>query len=767
MAEKLSMKGNSLDQYEDHIDARMQDSKASKQMWQEGEYTVVRGNARTAPGCHDNCGVLMYVKDGKLEKVEGDPENPYNQGRLCPRCLAVTEMVYHKDRLMYPMKRAKEDRGKDKWERITWEEAYEIIHTEIKKSVDKYGPESFALLKGTGRELNGYYQRMSESIGSPNNMLGFLSGFSCYAPRAFSTGLKMGSMFECDYSQFFVDRYDDPRWKHPEVIIIWGNNPLVANSDGTLGHWVVECMKRGSKLITIDPVLTWLASRSEHFIQVRPGTDTALAMAMANVIISEDLYDHDFVENWCVGFEEYAERVKGMSPERAAEICGVDPEVIYQAARMYGKAECAATQWGVALDHTPEGFITGMAVIDLIMLTGNIDKPGSNLVGKPCFGLVQTWTAAKPAYGEAVIGPEDYAKQMNHKYPALQAMGIPSPDMVVDAMITGEPYPIKSAIHFQNNALANCSADPMKCQKGLESLDFVASIDVFMTPTIMACSDVVLPGASFAEKNGLSGHQPYYLGAINRSIEPLGECKTDLDIINDISKLFAPEQNPWECDMDIYNMLLKNVQLDFDGMKERVWAYPLHEYYKYEKGLIRADGQPGFKTTTGKCEFRCDYMELFDLDPLVYYKEPPESPISRPDLAEKYPLVLTSGARKWGFFHSEHRQLPSMRRLHKDPEFLINPKTAKKFGIEDGAWAILENSHGSCKQKARFNPGIREDTISADHGWWFPERGPEDGFYGLYDSNINCLIPLVPGDSGFGSNYKSVLCTVKPIEDRS
>ena len=186
------------------------DPTGRKWTWEEDGYTVIRSNARSGPGCHDNCGILMYVKDGVLEKIEGDPENPYNQGRLCPRCLAFKEMLYHKDRLKYPMKRAREDRGKNTFERISWEEAYDIIEREMKKVIDQYGPEAIWVTQGTGRDINGYGPLMAQYFGTPNYGTGFLSGQACYAPRMFSTALKAGGLFICDYSQYFADRYDNP-----------------------------------------------------------------------------------------------------------------------------------------------------------------------------------------------------------------------------------------------------------------------------------------------------------------------------------------------------------------------------------------------------------------------------------------------------------------------------------------------------------------------------------------------------------------------------
>ena len=294
--------------------------------WQDGEYTVTRTTAWSGPGCHDGCGVLYYTKDGKLEKVEGDPENPFNQGTLCMRCLEMPEFVNNPTRLGHPMKRAGE-RGENKWEQISWDEALDIIEEKVRAIWKDYGPESIVCHIGTGRDNCDQIPYLAHAaFGTPNFSMGYLAGDSCFCPRSASMASMNGDFMIADMSQQFEYRYDEERteWRCPEVIVNWGCNAVVSNSDNFFGHWIVDCMQRGSKMITIDPSLTWLASRSEVWLRVRPGTDAALAMAMANVLIEEDLYDHDFVERWTYGFEEFAEVVKEWTPEKAAEVCWVD-----------------------------------------------------------------------------------------------------------------------------------------------------------------------------------------------------------------------------------------------------------------------------------------------------------------------------------------------------------------------------------------------------------------------------------------------------------
>lgn len=743
------------------------DPSGRKWTWEEDGYTVVRGSARTGPGCHDNCGVLMYIKDGMLEKIEGDESNPYNQGRLCPRCLAVKEILYHEDRLRYPLVRNKADRGKNTFRRATWDEAYEIIVREYKAVIEKYGTKAIYVTQGTGRDINGYGPLMAQYLGSPNYGMGFLSGDACYAPRMFSTGLKSGGLFVCDYSQFMPDRYDDPRWMPPEYALIWGNNPIVANSDGLLGHWIVECMKRGTKLIVIDPKLTWMAGKADIWLQVRPGTDAALALGLSREIIAQDLQDKEFIDKWCYGFDEFKGAVEPYTIEKTAEICGVNPDLVREAARKIGESDRVCLQWGVAMDHTSEGFITGMACFDLMALTGNYEKPGTMLAANPCFGVAQTWLPA-PGFWDGVCPPVANPDEiMDGGYGALKAMHSISPDQILTAMETGEPYPIKAMWIQTNNPITCMGAEPQRILPALQSMDFNVVVDLVMTPTALACADVLLPAACFPERPGLAGHQPYALSAIAQAIEPLGECKSDQQIIYEVGDLFiGRDEHMWEGDEGFYDYILRDTGFTYESLRERTWAYPPFEYMKHEKGLLRPDGKPGFNTSTGRYNFLSPEMGFFGYPQLAYFEEPPESPVSAPELAEKYPLVLTTGARQWALFHSEHRQCPSLRRIHPMPTVMIHPKTAAKYGIADGDWVKLENQFGSCKQIACVSERIREDTVSADHAWWFPERDPDDGtLFGTLECNINCLLPMRPGSTGLGNSYKSQLCSIAKCEE--
>ena len=304
----------------------------------EKDYSV-RTCAWSAPGCHPTgCGLIMHVKDGKLVEVEGDPDHPVSQGRVCVRCLSLPEVIYHPDRILYPMKRAGK-KGENKWERITWDEAYDIIVEKVRYYQENYGLTSIAMMGGTGREATFYFPALSYAVLQTPNNVGVLSGLSCYGPRCAVTEYVLGAGYpEIDYAAYFPDRYDNPEFQLPEYIMIWGKSPLESNADGFFGHAIIDMMKRGTKIIAVDPRVTWLTSRAEYHLQIRPGTDAALALGMLNVIINEDLYDHEFVEKWTFGLDKLAERVQEYPPKKVADICWIKEETLVNAARAFAKA---------------------------------------------------------------------------------------------------------------------------------------------------------------------------------------------------------------------------------------------------------------------------------------------------------------------------------------------------------------------------------------------------------------------------------------------
>lgn len=724
---------------------------------------VTRGCAWSAPGCHLGCGILMYTDDeGRLVKVEGDPENPFNQGRLCVRCLDLPEVVYSPDRILHPLKRAREDRGKDKWEPIGWDEALDEIAGKILAAKEEYGPESVAFYSGTGRDIGQYITRLCWGFNSPNFVF-LMSGQSCYSPRVAGCFSTSGSFWVGDYSQQFPDRYDNPDWKRPDLIVIWGNNPIVSNSDGLYGHWVVDCLKMGSRAIVVDPRMIWLASKAEHYLQIRPGTDGALALGIVNYLIENDLYDHEFVSLWCYGFDELAERAKEYPLDEVAKITDLPAEDIVAVARAIAASDAVTLQWGVAIDQIKETIPTAQAVLAIFEITGNIGKPGTMQQPASILNYAAGW-------GSEFLVPEQEAKRIGQDEHPLIKMGFQEcvTDDYIKCLETGKPYPIKVAWMQTTNPLACTGVDAKRTLDAHMNIETIVYVDLFMTPTSMALADYFLPACTYAERNGLRvGDGAQRAETINKAIEPLGESRSDMQICLDIGKRISPEAWPWDTVEDMYSDILAETGHTFEEMQELAPGYPPFEYHMHEKGLLRADGNVGFDTATGRIELWCSMYNNLGLDPLPSYEEPVPSPLSTPELCEEYPLVLTTGARLWGMFHSEHRQIPRMRALHPEPLVYVNPKTAADFGVKDGDWVWVENHLGRCKRVVKETPIVNERTASTDHAWWHPEAPGEleAGLYDLWDLTVENLLPYDCGKTGFGANYKNTICKIYRVAE--
>jgi anaerobic selenocysteine-containing dehydrogenase len=725
------------------------------------------------PGCHGGCGQKLYVKDGRLIKVEGDEDHPWNQGRSCPRVLAMTQYTYHPDRITYPLKRAGK-RGEGKFERISWDEAFDTCENRMKEIRDKYGAESVIFAQGTGRDIGGPITLLTYSFGSPNWCQLGLSGHSCYTPRLAAMKATMGDYAVADCSQFLARRYDDPEWEVPEVIIVWGTNPTATCPDGFYGYWIVDCMKRGSKIISVDPRHTWMTTRSEYHLQLRPGTGGALALGMLNVIINENLYDKEFVKKYTFGFDELKKRVQEYPPGRMADITEVPEKLIVGAARLYATSRPAAIHWGLAVDMEPESTSVAQAIAHLWSITGNIDIPGGQVIARPSHGVTAypfTTKELMDLYGEELI------KRLNEKrigadaYPMVKGFrGWAHPDMAIDQIYTGKPYPIKGIWIQTANILGGQAARAGLHYEAMKKLEFIAVVDLFHNPTTMALADIVLPAATFAEKNSIRAWWAP-LDIIAKRVQ-VGECKSDWEINFEMAKRFNPEGlKKWDTVIDLFNDRLSAAGLTFEELKEKGgWVMPPEgpskPYRRHERALLRSDGKAGFNTETGKVELWSKDYERWGLDPLPLYVEPPQSPVSTPELYEKYPLIMITGARSHVFFHSEHRMIPWLREKEPDPLVEIHPDTAKTYGIYDGEWIYIENDMGRVKRKVKFTPVVKPNHIQTLHGWWMPEmKGPEPDLFGFWDYQINHLIPGPQNcKSGFGGGqYKRTLVRLAKI----
>ncbi len=724
-------------------------------------------------GCHGGCGQKLFVEDGKVVRVEGDENNPWNQGRSCPRVLALKQYMYHPDRITTPLRRVGA-RGEGKFEPISWDEAFDLCESRLKEIRDKHGAESVVFVQGTGRDIGGPITLLCYSFGSPNWVQLGLSGHSCYTPRLGAMKTVMGDFAVADCSQFLEKRYDDPAWTPPEVIITWGQNPTMGCPDGFYGFWVVDCMKRGTKIITVDPRNTWMTGRSAHHLQLRPGTDGALALGMLNVIINEGLYDKDFVAKWVQGFDELKARVQEYPVDKVAAITEVPASEIVAAARLFAKAKQAAVHWGVPVDMCPDSTAVAHAITCLSVLTGNIDIPGGQVIARPAYGVTSYPFSTEELvklYGVDLIKRLNEKRIGADKYPMVKNFrGWGQPDMTIDQIDSGKPYPIKAAWIQTANVIGGQAARAGFHYEAMKKLDFVVAVDLFHNPTTMALADVILPAATFPEKDSIrSWWAPLVI--MTKRVQ-VGECKSDWEINFELAKRFNPEgMKQWDTLEDLFNTRLASTGLTVaDITRDGGWKMPVDgpskPYRRHERGLLRQDGKPGFATASGKIEVYNETYKSWGMDPLPFYTEPPQSAVSTPELFKKYPLVMITGARSQLYFHAEHRQIPWLREKMPDPTVEIHPDTAKAYGIYDGEWVWLENDMGRVKRKAEISRKVKPHHVHTMHGWWLPELdGKEPSLFGVWDYQINKIIPGPQcSTSGFGGGqYKTTLCTLRKM----
>ncbi|MGI6033839.1 MAG: molybdopterin-dependent oxidoreductase [Coriobacteriales bacterium] len=759
--------------------------------WKEGEYTVTRTYHYSPPGCHTSCGILLYTdKDGKVVKVEGDPLDPCANGKLCIKCLTLPESINNDDRLKYPMKRVGK-RGENKWERISWDEALDTVENKVREIWKTDGGNAIITVHGTGRNINWQLPLLGQAVfRTPNVGVIAFTGFACYLPRTVGSIAPFGDFTLADASQTHPDRYLNEDWRPPEVLLVWGNEPLASNADGYLGHWLLMCAKMGTKIVSIDPRLTWWGTHAEYWLQIRPGTDAALACAMLNVIITEDLYDHDFVEKWCYGFDELAESVKDQTPEWAAEICDLDAEDIRAVARLYANAKPGCIQWGLAFDQQLSAMSLCLAACQLMAICGNVDVPGGNVLVHNAFEC-----NAGYATGEEWVPAEWKKKKLSNEY-ALEIehsnfIANASSDAMIQACETGYPYPIKMIWIESSNALACAGMDAPRAMHAMQNVPFIVDADPYMTPTAMALADMVLPVAMSAERNSartwwtpvrtMKAVSQYYearseeqiIVALGRRLNPefFKDIKTDVDLVNwylhDGTGSLTASKEVAEQGGAVVEGKTKLKESFDEIVAEGGYKYDEFNdtYNKAEKGMIRPDGSVGYGTPSGRLELTPMAFKAWGLSTTPYHIEPAESPVSTPELMDEYPLILTCGGRSFEFFHSEHRQLPTMRELHPEPLCMVNPKTAEKYGVRDGEWMWIENDHGRFRQKCKVTSRVNERTVHAEHGWWFPETDPEE-LYRTFDANPNnCTKMLEIGPGGVGSSIKCMICKIYPYKE--
>jgi anaerobic selenocysteine-containing dehydrogenase len=523
-----------------------------------------------------------------------------------------------------------------------------------------------------------------------------------------------------------------------DCVILWGHNPDA--SEPPLAARLYKAVDKGLRLIVIDPKRIPLAKKGVY-VQIRPGTDAALALGMMNVIVSEGLYDKKFVEKFTLGFETLVEHVKAYSPERVAAICGVRAEQVVEISRLFAGAKGASIIQGInALDQHINGFQTSRALAMLQAITGNYDRPGAWAVNP----FMRLTDLRLPVEGEP-IGAEEYPmfrRLWDMTAPYGQQMLVP------EVLLTGKPYPIKALIVSGGNPAASWP-DSAKLREAFGRLDLMVVMDLFMTDTAKM-ADIVLPACSSLEMTGLAynygltGGMPFVMLS-PKIIDPPGECWPDWRFYTELGRRMGySEYFPWSTDEEVCDHFLKASRVTLQQLKDN----PGGVWYGERCYNIEAKGQ--VRTPSKKIELYSQTLADAGYDPIPVHKEPTQSKVSRPELAEEYPLILNTGARTVEYTHWQLKNIRELRELAPDPVAELNPATAGEYKVRDGEWIVIETRKGSIKVKASSTLDMMPGVINVLHGW-------------SGDQNQNLLTQSEPRDPVTGyPELRAIACRIRP-----
>jgi anaerobic selenocysteine-containing dehydrogenase len=674
---------------------------------------------------HGGCALLVAAQSNRIVEVKGDPEGFLNRGYICPKGMAAADRLTHPDRLTYPMKRAGE-RGRGQWERISWKEAIDRVRTGLSKIRDKEGAKSVAFVQGMpkGLELFGLV-RLANLFGSPN-VVGVQD--VCHVPR------EVSGLHTCGFYPV-VDLH-----RPGKLLVLWGSNPASTNEEGQICSLLFQALKGGTELMVVDPKRTHLAERAKYFLQLRPGTDHALALAFLNVIIKEELFNREFVEMWTSGFDELAEHVRAFTPERMGEVTWLEPKLIRETARFYAHTHPAAIQWGNPLEQHIHAFDAVRALLCLMALCGNLDVEGGNIQSN------EPEILSLAGFVRSDLLPSKRKEMVHAFYGTIPRMMTVPPAYFRKAVLEGMPYPIKGAYIQGTNPLLTY-ADSRKTFETLMKLDFLAVSEIFLTPTA-ALADVVLPAATTFEFNDIGhyglGHG--YLLARPKVVDPPGECWPDLQIINELGKVLTPPEHWPGHYEELLEQVLRPSGLTFAEFAETGYLKGEERYRKYRS--------QGFKTATGKIELSLSRAKTFRLPSLPQFNGLPE------EADPEYPLVLTSCKSRY-YLHSSYRWVERLRTRRPHPKTEIHPETARARNIQEGDEVLIETRHGAVTQVAHLTDRVHPQVVLSAYGWWFPEAGAER----LFDwqrSNFNMLTSVEKLGKAFGTpNLKGIGCRIR------
>ncbi len=670
--------------------------------------------------CPDTCAMLVEVEDGRAVRVSGDPDHPTTRGFLCTKVSRYLERVYSPDRLLYPMRRAGE-KGEGRFERITWDEALDSIAAkfgEIARSED--GPEAILPYSygGTLGVVNGasmdrrFFHRLGASL---------LARTICSTTGNEALTYTVGGRIGTDMENFHEAR----------LIVLWGTNILASNIH--LWPEIKAALENGSRLIGIDPYRNRTLDHCHQFIQLKPGTDAAFALAVINVIAGEGLHDGDYIEKHTVGFDELRNRAAEYPPSRAASICGVTEAEVIGFAREYANTRPAVIRVNYGLQRHAGGGMAVRAISCLPAVTGSWRDPAGGL-------LLSTGGMFK--LNETALQMPDLIRGAPRTV-NMTRLG--------EALLEATP-PVR-AMYVYNSNPAAIAPDQAKVIQGLKRSDlFTVVHEQFQTDTA-DYADILLPATTQLEhRDAVRPYGHYYLVYNEPAVAPLGEAKPNWEVFSLLAKRMGFDDACFDdTDEDLIRQALSSnhaflSDITLEKLKRDGWA----RLRLPDKYAPFSDG--GFETPSGKCEFYSERMARDGMDPLPDYVAPRESPDSAPELAAMFPIQLIS-AKATTFLNSSFSHLPSFLKAERTPTIELNREDALSRSVEDGDAVRVWNARGECILIARISDRVKPGVAFAPSTWW--NKLSPDG----KNVNVTCSQELT--DIGAGATFYDNLVQVE------
>ncbi|MCX6037874.1 MAG: molybdopterin-dependent oxidoreductase [Chloroflexi bacterium] len=648
--------------------------------------------------CVWRCGVLAKVEDGRVVKLEGNPDHPHSKGNLCPRGQSGLMNTYDPDRVLSPLVRVGK-RGEGLFRKTSWDEALDIVATNMLKIKEKYGPEAM-VFSSTHNLSQPLFENLLYAFGSPN-----------YGTQRSLCFNAMITAFSLTYGVEEPSRkYDDV-----EFILMVGRNMMEAISTSETSE-LSHAIDRGAKFVYLDPRYTKTASKATEWIPIRPGTDSAFLLAMINVIVSNELADCEFVKKYVVGCDGIKTAMQGYTPEWAEEITGVPATTIERIAREYAAAKHnALAHPGWRTSNFINSFQTERAIATLNALSGNVLTPGGCLSAEMAAEGAGLGAPPQPPY------PRVSALRLDGvpwKYP-LVSLKLGVFQELRDTILTGEPYQAHGWFISRQNPILSLP-DRAKTLEAFGKMDFITTIDIIMNDTAWF-SDVVLPETSYLERYDPLlpvGDKAFIRQPV---VEPQGEAKSALWIYKQLGeRLGLGDFFHYADEEDYLRQQLASLGVSLEEVKSKGYA---------EMPETESSGEITFNTPSGKIEVYSETLKNAGFSPWPTWEEPPQP-------AEGQFYLLTGKVAQQTQFGTQNNQM-----LHKysdEPRLWMNAKVAAEKGLADGDWVEVTSEVGKANVRLLATQAIRPDCVYLTPGYGHLSKGLTTAFgFGTSDSVLH------------------------------